>query len=360
MKWSIVGLMLLGVIAAACAAVLVASFRSQSRVVVMPQILSPSQAQIVIATRNMPAMTVVDGQSVRTSIVPVSEAPEGYLRSPTEVVGKLLAVPVVEGQVITNAAFAAEGSGARLASALGKGKRSFSLSLARSEAGLAYAGCMVDVLASITKPGADGSQRGDAMAMTLLQAVAVLGVDDRSVVSQREHRAEASAQRSDRDRMLVTLMVNSTQAKALQLAQKYGSLSLALRNPLDAESVDQEAIALGHPGLDEYSRLLEVLAPVLPTPPVSVAVPSEPLNQEEVPAKSTAPPAPVEPSPAFRVLVNRGGRFEVFRFHQPGLAAPGKAETEAGFALDAWVLEVPPVPVNGTSLSRAGSPDKVD
>ncbi len=43
------------------------------------------------------------------------------------------------------------------------------------------------------------------------------------------------------DNHCVTLLVDSKQAKALQLAMEQGTLSLALRNPLDPATTDNEA-----------------------------------------------------------------------------------------------------------------------
>ena len=62
---------------------------------------------------------------------------------------------------------------------------------------------------------------------------------------------------------MVTLTVNSTQAMTLQLAEKNGSLSLAVRNPLDLTAVDTDKISIKDfepiPG-DEYSKLQDALA----------------------------------------------------------------------------------------------------
>jgi Flp pilus assembly protein CpaB len=353
MKWSIAGLMLLGLFAAVCAAVLTASLRVEPQVTAAPEETRVPDVDIVVAAKAMSAMTVVDVGAVRTATVSAEEAPPRHIRSAVNVVGKLLAVPVVEGQVFTEACFASEASGAHLASALADGMRAVSLSLSRSDAGLLYPGCVVDVLVSISKPAVDGSQRQEAMSMTLLQGVEVLAIDDHSVVSGGERREEQNARRSDRSRLMVTLMVDSTQAKALQLAVQYGTVSLALRNPLDANTVEVDRTLLSELS-DEYSRLLEALAPAMPpsAEPEAKHQEKDDVAEEDEVAERPAPPPPRPLHRVWRVLVNRGGELKVYSFRQPlGLGMAGVA-TEAGSEPSGWTWQG-----STTSADEPGYPE---
>jgi pilus assembly protein CpaB len=261
MKWSILGLMFLGVVAALSAAVLVGSLRGRGvrdAVGLGPQV---KEVEVVVAATAMPAMTVVDGKSVTTTKVPEEAAPVNHFGHSVNVVGQLLVVPVVEGQVLTRSCFAMGSTGAQLAATLSKGMRAMTLQLDASRVPPAYPGSIVDVLVSFTLPSDAGGRRGDAISMTLLQGIEVLAVDDRTVVSEvDEEGGEQSRGRisAPRDR-LVTLMVDTDQAKALQLALKYGTVSLSLRNPLDDSPVETDTTLLSQLS-DEYSDLLAQLA----------------------------------------------------------------------------------------------------
>ena len=334
MKWSVVGLMLLGVVAAACAGVLVASLRTGSGSVgdMVGRGFRPArEVEIVVATRAMPAMTVVDAKSVAVETMPADEAPVGCFGSPITVAGKLLAVPVVEGQALTAACFAAASS---LASILPDGMRAVPLALDVSRVGQLHPGNVVDVLASFTlRPGA-GGRRGDAISMTLLQRIEVLAIDDRTVVSEAEGQEDAKSPRGrgSGNERLVTLRVDTDQAKVLQLALKYGSVSLALRSPTDADPVETDTTLLSELSA-EYSDLLTQLAatqfPAVPDAEReerghSGATPVRPANESE--AAGPVEPKPVEAKPAqaktrvkpfWETLVIRGGEVEIQSFPLP-------------------------------------------
>ena len=368
MKWSVVGLMLLGMFAAGSAAILTTSLRINRPGAVEAIAVPDPEVELILAAKSLPAMSVVNAQAIRTAMVPAEQAPPGHLRSAVNVVGKLLAVPVVEGQVFTEACFATEASGAHLASALANGMRAFSVSLTRSEAGLLYAGCVVDVLVSITKPSADGGPRGEAMSMTLLQGVEVLAIDDQTVVSKRDEDAPPGAPpgapRAARDRLMVTLMVDSTQAKALQLAVKYGTISLALRNPLDAHTVEIDTTLLSELS-DEYSRLLAALAPsrlaeaqiadsTAPSSPGS-AGPSSGASAEAPPRslseKQAAEPAAMTRATLrdriWRVIVNQNDEVKVYRFRQPVTGDTQAVAEEPVSAPGRWSWEGPMAATGG-------------
>ena len=331
MKWSIVGLMLLGVVAAACAGMLVVSLRTGSASVgdMMGMGLgSAREVEVVVATRAMPAMTVVDAKSVAVETVPADEAPAGCFGNPIAVNGELLVVPVVEGQALTAACFASASLSARLGLTLAEGMRGVPLALDVSKTGLLDPGSVVDVLASFTlRPGA-GGRRGDAISMTLLQRILVLTVDNRTVVSEAEGQDEATNPRGRgaRTERLVMLALDTAQANVLQLALKYGTVSLALRSPTDTDLVEIDTTLLSEVSAefsDLLAQLAEPQAPPLPdaeskeddtraAPPASTADASE----------ATAPPEPrpARAKPIWETMVIRGGDVETQMFPLPDQA----------------------------------------
>ncbi|MEK7326959.1 MAG: hypothetical protein AAB217_17080, partial [Chloroflexota bacterium] len=152
----------------------------------------------------------------------------------------------------------------------------------------------------------------------------------------------ASARRGQRDRRLVTLMVNSNQAKALQLAAQYGVVSLALRNPLDTALVETDSTMLSDLA-DEYTRIVAALSPPQSGEPKADdhSQPSNPTQtgqdtradrpgqdhaalmnaRREQLAEDKAPrPARLligQPEdPKWETLVNRSGQIELVRFRR--------------------------------------------
>ncbi|MBI4602467.1 MAG: Flp pilus assembly protein CpaB [Planctomycetes bacterium] len=306
MKWSIAGLLASGVIAALGAAVLVATLRAGSR-----RGGEGGEVEVLVAARELPRSKMLDADCLATKVVPRKDAPDGFLSNAVQVVGKVLAVPVKEGQPFTKGCFASEGSGYRVASVLPEGMRAVTLSLLDHEGlyGLLYAGCTVDVLASFR---VSRGIEGEALSTPLIQGIQVLAVEDETLVSGDKEPSEArkrTQSQSRLKRLLVTLMVTVEQATTLQLAMQYGSVSLALRNPLDTNPVAKQEALLsqlakrGLTGLpDALQKLVESLAP----PRRAAAEERGEAGEDGVErtAKERARP-PAEPQ--WKVTVIRGG-----------------------------------------------------
>ena len=87
----------------------------------------------------------------------------------------------------------------------------------------------------------------------------MIAVENLTIVSNSEV-AEAAARTSGgmRNNLLITLMVDSRQAEALQLAIEHGTIALAMRNPGDNEFFESDATLLSD-GL--LAQLAEMLGP---------------------------------------------------------------------------------------------------
>lgn len=262
MKWGIVVLLIFGVVAAACAALLVSTMGSGSSAAA-----KNSQAfEVVVARKSLPAMTVVTLDDFVKQKVSKNELPQGQqVASPTRVVGRVLSVPVTEGQVLSESCFIADGTGAQLASALPDGMRAFTVNLntrATPDRLLLYPGCVVDVLFSAKLSSQD--RRGQALSATILRGIQVLAVQGDSVVSNpaAEDAVAAKTRPASSSGLQVTLLVDSKQAEALQLAVDNGNISLAVRNPLDKSLGEMEATVLNQGQLANLGSALtpEILA----------------------------------------------------------------------------------------------------
>lgn len=317
MRLSIVGLLLFGVVAAVCAALLVASLRASAR--------PPPNArhiEFLVAASDLPRSKILDPNSISAKTVPITEAPEGCMTNTVQVIGKVLAVPMLEGQPFTESCFASETSGYRVASVLPNGMRAVTLSLSDYAGlhGLLYAGCTVDVMTSF-KVGRQFVGGTEAMASPLLRGVQVLAVEGETLVSGRTSRDGRTGGRMKK--VLVTLMVDVEQAAALQLAMQYGNLSLALRNPMDNMPVPQTQALLSQLtgrelGLMNMQDILKDAASAL-----SALFPRKPEKPPEKPPEPAEKP-PEEPKETFwEVTLIRGGDVTTHSVLLPPDGGPG-------------------------------------
>jgi len=320
-KWSIIVLVVLGLTAALCTALLTASIRAQQfrEVVHMP---SPD-IKILVAAKDLRAMTTVDAALIAEKTVPSNHAPETYFSEPAQIIGKVLTLPMTEGQVFTRASFPIEGTGSHLAGLLPQGKRAVSVSLSDYSGleGLLYPGCVVDVLASFRV----GSQSalGKAVSTTLLENIEILAVENLTVGSLSEERGNSlrSSQQTNK-KLLVTLLVDSKQAEALQLAMEHGSISLAMRNPKDTRVIDRDATLLSEGRL---AQLAAILAPTVSTDEEDSSPEPDTYHKDQSPSGEIAaevlrdgPQQPTPPPVALlKIEVIRGISCETRSFPPP-------------------------------------------
>jgi pilus assembly protein CpaB len=196
------------------------------------------KVEVAMVKSSLPAGTVITLELINKETVTKDELPEGELAmtSSLQVLGRVLRVPVVEGQVLTESCFVKEGIGAMLASHIPHGMRAVTVIITSKimpDAILLYPGCVVDVLVSYKLLNRDNE--GEAISQTMLVGIHVLAISGDSVVSRPEEEG-ANKRRSSRGR-LVTLLVTPRQAEALSLAIENGRISLSIRNPLDKKII---------------------------------------------------------------------------------------------------------------------------
>src|SRR4051794_22915911 len=193
MKVAVISLVLFGIIAAICAAVLITTLaRPNSNA---PISLSAEQdVDVLVAATELQAMSVVDSKSVIVKKVPKAQVPPNALLNPVQVVGKVLTDRMLADQAFTKSCFAREGTGVYLATAVPPGKRAMSITLSdwSGMAGLLYPGSLVDVLVSYKTLGLDRSQtENELLATTLLQGLQVLAIGSQSIAQEEYTDKEA-------------------------------------------------------------------------------------------------------------------------------------------------------------------------
>jgi len=326
----IIVLIFLGVVAAFSASLLVRFTRGQG----LPGGNSASDAEIVVAKQSLPAMSVVTSANISKDKGAKEKLPEGYLSTPVQAIGRVLGVAVVEGQILTESCFVTEGSSAQLAAALPPGMRAYALTLTSGavSGGLLYPGCVVDIIAAFRL---SGREVGEAVSTTLLQGIQVLAVREVTVISGERADAEKktplgpTASRSSGS-VTVTLMVDSRQAEALQLAVDYGKITLIMRNPLDKRAVDIDATVLSQGQLARLGTALEpqVAAAMTQAPPPAVD-PNDPNALKAAPAVGTAvQERSLAKKPSWLVTIIRGQKVQEQQMDIPGPGGATEADTK--------------------------------
>jgi len=232
MKLGIIVLVILGLAAAACAAVLMGALNVSSS----SADTKSADIEVAMAKQSLPAMTVITLNHIIKDEVSRNDLPQGQLVSPARVIGRVLAMPVVEGQVLTNSCFVTEGAGSQLAAAIPHGMRAVTVSVSSKsmpDGILLYPGCVVDVLVAYRLSGR--SSEGQAGSTTMLRGIQVIAVAGESVISNSDVEKESGTRkRTTSSGLQVTLLVDTKQAEALQIAIENGNISLSIRNPLQA------------------------------------------------------------------------------------------------------------------------------
>jgi pilus assembly protein CpaB len=311
MRWTILGLVLVGIVAAGAATMLAIAIQARNG----NPVNDPANQiiDIVVAARKLSANTIVDADAVQKSSVKRSEAPPDVLTNPIQVINHMLLTDVLPGEPLTAKKFPAADSDLALAQSLPPGMRAMSIAL-NSETGiedLLYPGCIVDVVATFRLPAMNGQGYGQVLSATVLEQIPVLAVGKRSIMAEKPadgSPAPSGSAEAKRARM-ITLRVDADQAEMLQLAVTNGTVSIAMRNPLDKElNINREGTRLESLNKQLAQKLMELNRG---QPEQPAQVPSTPVMTSSVSPGGASQPEPrVElPSdgPKWRVRVLRNG-----------------------------------------------------
>jgi pilus assembly protein CpaB len=199
----------------------------------------------VVAAVDIPRFAMISAEMLRTQEYPKDLVPAGTLTSIDDAVGRVSFGPLVKDEPILNGKLAARGAGRGMAAIIPRGMRAFTIqtpSISSGVAGFILPGDRVDVLLTVTGHGP--SEAGGARAITLLQQVEILAVDQR-VEAPAENKVDVKDLRS------VTLLVTPDQASRLNLGQNKGVLHLSLRNFEDTVSANTRLATMSDLGLGD-------------------------------------------------------------------------------------------------------------
>lgn len=194
--------------------------------------------QVLVATQPLVFGAVLTPQNTKLVGWPAESLPEGAFRTSIGVVdnprGPRVALrPIAVGEPILASKISGDNGRATISALLPDGMRAAAVRIddVAGVGGLVAPGDVVDVLLTRQMAGAD-SDRNDQVADVLLEQVRVIAIDQVADESKTDPRVGKTA----------TLEVDPIGAQKLALAQKVGSLSLALRNVASKENGANMAI----------------------------------------------------------------------------------------------------------------------
>ncbi len=192
-----------------------------------PVVAEEATATIVVPNVNLPQYASIRDRDVKVVRIPLEQLPEGAVRSKSQALFRRVKSTVMADQPILEKHLYAIGESPRLSDQLSPGYRAVTLPVDVNSAinGMIQPGSHVDIALTATN---DRPEIGGLATVTLLRDVKILATS----ISQ----FPAS---EDRPRRLsnITVAVTPEDANKLILAQRYGSLSVTLRSPLDEGAV---------------------------------------------------------------------------------------------------------------------------
>jgi len=228
--------------------------------------------------RDLPVGAVIHKADLKQVTVSSKDLPKGALTDERMVVNRVVLYPFSANQPLIDMSLSRVGAAEGIPATIPEGYRAISVQIndVSGVAGLILPGSRVDVM--FTRPGS----MAEAISSMILQNVKVLAMGKLTQVGQT---VDPKAPKVP----VATLIVTPEQARVLELAKNQGKISLALRNPLDAqadgdsspvsgEALDPQAGSRGSrgrtkfasakgPNLEDPSVWKELTAPKTPPPP---------------------------------------------------------------------------------------------
>ena len=269
--------------------------------------------EIVIAAQAVSIGARLQAADLRMAPWPRAVPLEGSFQRISDAVGRGVVMPMVLNEPILESKLAASGAGGGLMAAIPDGMRAVSVKVndVIGVAGFAVPGSRVDVILS-GSPAKNGEVE---MSKVILENVQVLAAGQN--VTNDANGKPQSVQ-------VVTLLVSPGDSQKLALASVDGKIQLSLRNPLDLErmnpnAVRRESLYGASSGTPEK---LPAPAPKPAGPRVATPKPEPPVPVAQV-TPPPAPPAPVIVAPPkLQFQLIQGTKTETVTFEKK-TDAPG-------------------------------------
>jgi pilus assembly protein CpaB len=190
-----------------------------------------STVGVMIAARDLPVGHLLQQEDMRVLEWPVGAVPDGFARDPSEVVGRglIASVRMHEPLLFSKISGADSGYGLELAVQPGMRATAVRVNEVVGVAGWMHEGQRVDVIVTLDQ----GAQMQDPITQIVLQDVEVLRIGAMVEVDDKNEPYAVT---------VVTLHVDPEESERLTLAETKGQIRLALRNPLDRDTVDTQGV----------------------------------------------------------------------------------------------------------------------
>jgi pilus assembly protein CpaB len=201
-----------------------------------------SANKVVVAAVDIPAGGRIEPEMLATVDWPSSALPAGSVSDPALLKTRVVKLDVVRGEAIIEGKLAPTGTKGGLSAVITEGKRAMTVRVndVVGVAGFALPGNYVDILVHAQREG-EGKGEAKPISKTVLEHVLVLAV------------AQEASRDDTKPKVVnaVTLELSLADSEKLDLARSIGTLSLALRNQSDQETVSTVGITknelLGEP-----------------------------------------------------------------------------------------------------------------
>jgi pilus assembly protein CpaB len=238
-------------------------------------------ARIVVASQPLAFGTKLTPDNLRLANWPANSVPVGAFTDVNQALAnnRVALRPIVPGEPVLAGKVSGTDGRATLAANLEPGMRAVTIPITNvtGVAGFALPGLSVDVLLTRQMPG-DGSRNEDQMSDVILPNVHILAIDQLADEQTGEPKVGGTA----------TLETTLMDAQKLAIAQKIGTLSLALRN---VQNQNPEALTtvtvrdLGGAGYYRPGRPQQAAAPAPITIARAIAAPIAAAVRATVPAQ---------------------------------------------------------------------------
>ncbi len=197
--------------------------------------------QVVVAAKDLPEGTALEASHLKMAQVPEKFVQPYAVRSPGEILHRVTAAPIAEGeQILSNKVRASDATltpkESTLSGVMQKGKRAVTIAVdtITGVGGFVRPGDSVDILWTVQVPGAgagSSKQEGEVVTMTLFQDVPVYAVG-REAVGRAGSKPKGGSE--EPAQYTVTLALSPQETSFLLFARDQGRIQLSLRPRADS------------------------------------------------------------------------------------------------------------------------------
>lgn len=221
-----------------------------------------NRPQMVIAKHTIDAGSVLTEDDLTMGDVASEAVPDNLFKSTDQVIGRVAAVTIVQGQAVSTTLLAPRGMGPGLQAIVPNGMRAITIDIneVTGVAGYLVAGSHVDVIQTFRD-----EKTGLPVARTIVQNVKI------TAVGQRHNPGDG-----DGGGHSITLLVTPAQAELMELASSTGRPRFSLRGGNDLNTVDTKGVTLAelmgkHSHDNDFNSPNFDMQPIVTTQPSPIA-----------------------------------------------------------------------------------------